>query len=85
MAAKTFTYEALDSTGALQKGKIESDSAEAAASAARRPAAGAAGGQAARAPGCRRISRSRASAAGPSLKDLAVLSPAVRLDDHLRA
>ena len=33
MVAKTFTYEALDSAGVLQKGKIESDSAEAAASA----------------------------------------------------
>lgn len=33
MVAKTFTYEALDSAGTLQKGKIESDSAEAAASA----------------------------------------------------
>lgn len=32
MVAKTFTYEALDSAGVLQKGKIESDSAEAAAS-----------------------------------------------------
>jgi type IV pilus assembly protein PilC len=30
--AKTFVYEALDATGTLQKGKIESDSAEAAAS-----------------------------------------------------
>ena len=32
MATKTFTYEALDSAGVLLKGKIESDSAEAAAS-----------------------------------------------------
>jgi type IV pilus assembly protein PilC len=31
MPTKTFVYEALDSTGTLQKGKIESDSAEAAA------------------------------------------------------
>ncbi|MDQ2836220.1 MAG: type II secretion system F family protein [Actinomycetota bacterium] len=32
MVAKTFTYEALDSSGVLQKGKIESDSAQGAAS-----------------------------------------------------
>ena len=31
-AMKTFTYEALDSTGVLQKGTIDSDSADAAAS-----------------------------------------------------
>jgi type IV pilus assembly protein PilC len=32
MAVKTFTYEALDATGTIVKGKIESDSADAAAS-----------------------------------------------------
>ena len=73
MATKTFVYEALDSSGVLQKGKIESDSADAAANqlAEQRLVPLAVSGEGA---GLQRELKLPGFGGRTSLKDLAVLS-----------